>query len=102
MCIRDRLSRAQCGLSCPQKRPWLFLRRWNSEGRDSGCASLVTMVKTAELRYRDDASKFRRLHGPRLRRVFAQREVSSGFVIVGREQPHLPIQRGLVEHNDMI
>jgi hypothetical protein len=53
------------------------------------------MVKTAEFWYRDDASRFRRLHRPPLRRVFAQREVRSGFVIVSREQPHLPIQRGL-------
>lgn len=60
------------------------------------------MVKTAELRYGDNASEFNWLHRPWLRRVFAQREVRSGFVIVASEQLHVPVERGLVEHNDMI
>ena len=33
------------------------------------------VVKTANSRYRDHGSEFRRVYGPRLRRVFSQREV---------------------------
>ena len=51
----------------------------------SGCAPLVSMVKTADLRYRNDPSEFPWLHRPRFRRVLAQREVRPGLVIIHEE-----------------
>ena len=60
------------------------------------------MVKTANLRYGNDGSEFRRVHGPRFRRVLSQREVHPGFVIVRQERLHVPIQRGLVEDNHVV
>ncbi len=60
------------------------------------------MVKTANLRYGNDGCEFRRVHGPRFRRVLSQREVHPGFVIVRQERLHVPIQRGLVEDNHVV
>ena len=58
----------------------------------SGCAPLVAVVKTANLRYGNDGSEFRRVHGPRFRRVLGQREVRPGFVIIRQEGLHVPVQ----------
>jgi hypothetical protein len=60
------------------------------------------MVKTTNLRYCNDGSEFNCVHGPQTRRVLAQREVRSGFVIVRSEQPQMTVQGSLVEDNDMI
>jgi hypothetical protein len=57
----------------------------------SGRVPLVPVVKTTNLRYRDHGSEFRRVYGPRLRRVFSQREVRPGFVIIRQKRLHLPI-----------
>jgi hypothetical protein len=46
-----------------------------------GCAPLVSVVKTAYLRYRNDGSELQRLHGPWLRYVLSERE----------EQLHMPV-----------
>ena len=56
-----------------------------------GCAPLVSVVKTAYLRYRNDGSELQRLHGPWLRYVLSEREVRPGFVIIRQEQLHMPV-----------
>ena len=43
------------------------------------------MVKTANLRYGNYGADFRRVHGPRFRRFFGQREVRPGFMIIRQE-----------------
>ena len=50
-----------------------------------GCASLVAVVKPANLRYGNDGAAFWRVNGPRCRRVLGQREVRPGFVIIRQE-----------------
>src|SRR5258708_11650 len=45
-------------------------REWDQE--ISGCAPLVPVMKTADLRDSDDPSEFWRLHSPCFRRVLAQ------------------------------
>jgi hypothetical protein len=47
----------------------------------SGCPPLVPVVKTADLRYANDRSTFRRLHLPPFGRVLGQREVCPGLVM---------------------
>jgi hypothetical protein len=76
----------------------------DSRGRvlRSSCASLVPMVKTAHLRYRYHGSQLRRVHGPRFRRVFAQREVRPAVVIILQERLDMPVKGGLVEDHHMI
>jgi hypothetical protein len=56
-----------------------------------GCASLVAVVKTANLRYGNHGSQFRRLHRPRFRPVLGQREVRPGFVTIRQEGFHVPV-----------
>ena len=68
----------------------------------SGCASLVAVVKTANLRYGNHGSQFRRLHRPRFRRVLGPREVGPAFVIIGQEGFHVPVQGSLVENDDVV
>ena len=63
-------------------RPWIEF--WRGLLR-SGCASLVAVVKSANLWDRNDGSAFRRVHGPWFRRVLGQREVCPGFVIIRQE-----------------
>jgi hypothetical protein len=46
-----------------------------------GCATLVAVVKSANLRYGNDGPDFQRVHGPRFRCVLGQREMRPGFVI---------------------
>ena len=48
-------------------------------------AALVAVMKTANLRDRNDGSDFQRVHGTRFWRVLGQREVRPGFVIVRQE-----------------
>ena len=67
-----------------------------------GGAPLVPVMKPANLRYRDNGSAFRRLHGPRFRRVLDQRQVRPGLVIIRAEGFHVPVQRGLVENDHVI
>jgi len=74
----------------------------NGALRNSGCAPLVPVVKTADLRDSNDPSEFRRLHGPRFRRVLGQGEVRPGFVIIRKERLHMPVQRGIVEDDQVI
>ena len=50
-----------------------------------GCAPLVAVVKPANLRDRNDGAAVRRVHRSRFRRVFGQREVRPGFVIIRQE-----------------
>ena len=50
-----------------------------------GCASLVAVVKPANLRYGNDGAAFWRVNGPRCRRVLGQRELRPGFVIIRQE-----------------
>jgi hypothetical protein len=61
-------------LSCREARigtpfPGLELRRGPLR---SGCAALVAVMKSANLRYGNDGSECRRLHGPRFRCVLGQ------------------------------
>ena len=49
---------------------------------NSGCAAFVAVVEPADLRYGNDAPKFRRLNWPRLRRVLPQGKMRSGSVII--------------------
>ena len=67
-----------------------------------GCAPLVPVVKTANLRYRNDGSEFQRLHGSWFRCVLSEREVRPGFVIIRQEQLQMPVQGCLVEDDHMI
>lgn len=57
----------------------------------SGRVPLLPVVKTANLRYRDHGSEFRRVYGPRLRRVYSQREVCPGFVIIRQKRLQMPM-----------
>src|SRR5260370_19506240 len=57
----------------------------------SGCASLVAVIQSANLRYGNDGSECRRVHGPRFRCVFGQREVRPAFVIIRQEGLHVPV-----------
>jgi hypothetical protein len=50
-----------------------------------GCAPLVAVMKPANLRDRNDGAAVRRVHWSRFRRVFGQREVCPGFVIIRQE-----------------
>ena len=70
--------------------------------RGSGCAPLVPVVKSANLRYRDHGSQFRRLHRPWFRRVFGQGEVRPGLVIIPQERLDVLVQGRLAEDNHMI
>ena len=45
----------------------------------------VAVVKTANLRNRNDGAELRWVHGPRFRRVLGQRKVRPGFVIIRQE-----------------
>jgi hypothetical protein len=73
---------------------------------EDGCVEavrpLVPVVETANLRYRNDGSAFRRVHRPRFRRVLGQREVRPGFVIIRQERLDMPVQLGLAEDNHLI
>ena len=69
----------------PRESTHLSLDRNCGEGCYLGCAPLVAVVKTANLRYGSNRSKCRRVHGPRVRRILGQREVRPGFVIIGHE-----------------
>ena len=51
----------------------------------SGCASLVAVVKPANLWDRNDGPDSQRVHGTRFWRVLGQREMRPGFVIVRQE-----------------
>ena len=69
---------------------------------DSGRTPLVTVVKAIDFRGSDDATEFRRLHRPHLRRVLAESQMRSTSMIIGGERFHLPVQGGLVEDNHLI
>ena len=51
----------------------------------SRCASLVAVVKPANLRYGNYGADFRRVHGPQFRRFLGQRQMRPGFMIIGQE-----------------
>ena len=51
----------------------------------SGGAPLVAVVKTANLRYRNDSAAFWRVRRARFGRVLGQRQVRPGFVIIRQE-----------------
>ena len=57
--------------------------RWNcgQELPRSGRESLVAVVKSANLRYGNDGSECRRVHGLWFGRVLGERQVRPGFVI---------------------
>ena len=56
--------------------------RWHRQ-RQSGGATFVVVMQTAEVWNMDDRAAGWRLSGPRHRSVLVQREVSSPLVIVG-------------------
>ena len=66
------------------------------------CASLVPVVKTADFRDLGHSSFLGRLHGTRLRRVFIQRQVSPGPVIIAHVAPHDSSQVRFPEYDDVI
>ncbi len=79
-----------------------------SQGRNEttpvclGCAPLVPVVKAAHLRDRSHWPDLGRVHGPRFRRVFLQREVRPGFVIIRQERLHMPVKRSFVEDDHVV
>lgn len=68
----------------------------------SGSPAFVSMVKTADVGNGDHRSKFRRLHGSRLRGVFGQRQMCPGLVIIRDKHLYMPVKRSLVEDDHMI
>jgi hypothetical protein len=60
------------------------------------------MVEAADFGNGNDRSKFRWLHRSRFRRVFSQREVRPGLVIIRDKYLHMLVQRSLVEDDHMI
>jgi len=95
-CTRPRSSR-RCKSGCTRPRAGGM-----DAVPDSGRAPLVPVVKAASLRNGADASEFRRMHGPGIRGVFAQRQVRSRLMAVAGVQSENPTERSLVEDDHMI
>jgi hypothetical protein len=69
----------------------------------SGGPSFVAVMKTADLRNRDDdLARFRVLNGAVLGAVHLERRVRPGPVIVGEVAREEPAQVGRVEHDDVV
>jgi hypothetical protein len=68
-----------------ENRPSFFWGRVSVDLLCSRYTPLVAVVKTANLRNRNDGAEFRWVHGPRFRRVLGQRKVRPRFVIIGQE-----------------
>jgi hypothetical protein len=67
-----------------------------------GRAPLVSMMKTADLRDRNNGGVARRHDRSRNRRVFVQRQVRAGPLVVRTIERHQPLQAHLVEHDHVI
>ena len=59
-------------------------------------------MESANLRYGNDGSECRRVHGTRFRCVLGQGKVRPGFVIIRQEGLHLPVQASLVENDHVV
>ena len=59
-------------------------------------------MQAADLRNGDDLSQFRRLHGPGMRGVLAQRQMPSRLVIVIEIRTQIPTQRCFAKDDQMI
>src|SRR5215831_5130926 len=68
----------------------------------SGGASFVTMVKTADLRDRDQSAQLRRMHFPWFRRVLLERQMRTGRVIVRKIRRQDSAQTGLITNDHVI
>jgi len=68
----------------------------------SGRESLVAVVKSANLRYGNDGSECRRVHGLWFGRVLGQRQVRPGFVIIRQKGFHAPVKGSPVENDHML
>jgi len=65
----------------------------------SGCAPLVSVVKAAYLRNRNHSSQLHRLHRSRFGRIFGQRQMSPGSMIICQERCQVPVQGSLAKHD---
>ena len=70
--------------------------------RNSGCAPLIPVAKTTNMRYGSDGSGFQRVRKPRFRRVLGQPEVWPGLVSAGHKRFHVPAQIGLTEDDHVV
>ena len=70
--------------------------------RRLGGAALEPVMQAAHLRNGNDACQRRWLHGPRIRRVLAERQVRSCSVIGFEIARQRPTERGFAEDNQMI
>ena len=68
----------------------------------SGGVSLVAVVQSTDLTQRDDWPDFRRLNRARLWRVFSQRRVRSGSVIVVKIGKESSAQRAFAENDHRV
>lgn len=68
----------------------------------SGGVSFVAVVQSTDLTQRHDWPDFRRLNRARLRRVFSQRQVRSGSVIVVKIGNESSSQRAFAENDHMV
>lgn len=68
----------------------------------SGGVSFVAVVQSTDLTPSHDWPHFRRLNRARLRRVFSQRQVGSGSVIVVKIGNEGSARRSFTEHNHMV
>jgi hypothetical protein len=64
--------------------------------------SFVAVVQSTDLTYRHDGPNFRRLNRAQLGRVFSQRQMRSGSVIVVKIGNEGSAQRAFTEHNHMV
>jgi hypothetical protein len=68
----------------------------------SGALWFVAVVQSTDLTHRHDWPDFRRLNRSRLRRIFSQRQVRSGSVIVVKIGNEGSAQRAFTEHDHMV
>jgi hypothetical protein len=70
--------------------------------RQSGGATFVVVMQTADVWDLDDRAASWRLGGPRDGSILVQREVSAPLMIVAEVVLQVAVQRALVPHDDVI
>ena len=65
-------------------------------------AALVTMMESADFRYRNNTPHVRRLDGARNRRVLLQSQVRPAPMIVVHETLQVTVQAPFAEHDDVV
>jgi len=76
------------------------VRHWAEDER-SGCASLITIMKSTDLRHCDDPAHVRGLNGSSVRRVLPKRKMTARAVIIVEVASHMPPERGFI-HDDYV